>query len=131
MYGVASFANGHTAKHDLIIGADGIGSAVRKIIGLNQRNDLPRQAVYIPMSIPKMPLNTVCSTTRWIVLWNIGAVRKTNGIRSCFRPVMAESSCLTIPSSLGRQVIMPIKHGAAKIALSKNSLPHTLSSTRK
>lgn len=33
--GVVSFENGHTGKHDLIIGADGIGSVVRKIIGLN------------------------------------------------------------------------------------------------
>lgn len=29
-----TFANGHTAQHDLIIGADGIGSVVRKLIGL-------------------------------------------------------------------------------------------------
>ncbi|RFU27330.1 hypothetical protein B7463_g8996, partial [Scytalidium lignicola] len=33
--GVISFTNGSTAKHDLIVGADGIGSAVRKIIGLH------------------------------------------------------------------------------------------------
>lgn len=29
-----TFANGKTAQHDLIVGADGIGSAVRGIIGL-------------------------------------------------------------------------------------------------
>lgn len=29
------FTNGHSAKHDVIIGADGIGSVVRKLIGLN------------------------------------------------------------------------------------------------
>ncbi|KAF4242427.1 hypothetical protein CNMCM6805_002940 [Aspergillus fumigatiaffinis] len=32
--GVITFANGKTAQHDLIVGADGIGSAVRSIIGL-------------------------------------------------------------------------------------------------
>ncbi|KAH8886559.1 salicylate hydroxylase [Thozetella sp. PMI_491] len=32
--GVITFANGNTAQHDLIIGADGIGSVVRKVIGL-------------------------------------------------------------------------------------------------
>ncbi|KAK4547328.1 hypothetical protein LTR36_000984 [Oleoguttula mirabilis] len=32
--GVISFDNGRTAKHDAVIGADGIGSAVRKIIGI-------------------------------------------------------------------------------------------------
>lgn len=32
--GVITFANGTTAQHDLIVGADGIGSAVRSIIGL-------------------------------------------------------------------------------------------------
>ncbi|KAL1307022.1 hypothetical protein AAFC00_005648 [Neodothiora populina] len=32
--GTIFFANGHSAQHDAIIGADGIGSAVRKIIGL-------------------------------------------------------------------------------------------------
>lgn len=30
-----SFSNGTTYLHDLIVGADGIGSVVRKIIGLN------------------------------------------------------------------------------------------------
>ena len=35
MHGVVSFANGLTAQHDLVIGADGIGSTVRKVIGLN------------------------------------------------------------------------------------------------
>jgi salicylate hydroxylase len=29
------FTNGKTAQHDLIIGADGIGSAVRRLIGIN------------------------------------------------------------------------------------------------
>ncbi|KAH8817284.1 putative salicylate hydroxylase [Xylogone sp. PMI_703] len=33
--GVVSFADGNTTKHDLIVGADGIGSVVRKVIGLN------------------------------------------------------------------------------------------------
>ena len=33
--GMISFANGATAQHDLVVGADGIGSAVRRIIGLN------------------------------------------------------------------------------------------------
>lgn len=32
--GLITFANGHTAKHDLIVGADGIGSIARKLIGL-------------------------------------------------------------------------------------------------
>ncbi|KAJ4423611.1 hypothetical protein N0V82_001779 [Gnomoniopsis sp. IMI 355080] len=32
--GVITFANGHSAQHDLVIGADGIGSVVRKLIGL-------------------------------------------------------------------------------------------------
>lgn len=32
--GLITFTNGHTAQHDLIIGADGIGSVVRKLIGL-------------------------------------------------------------------------------------------------
>lgn len=29
------FPNGETAQHDLVIGADGIGSAVRRILGIN------------------------------------------------------------------------------------------------
>jgi salicylate hydroxylase len=29
------FTNGEKVRHDLIVGADGIGSAIRKIIGLN------------------------------------------------------------------------------------------------
>lgn len=33
--GTITFTNGVTAKHDLIVGADGIGSAVRGIIGIN------------------------------------------------------------------------------------------------
>ncbi|RAL16368.1 FAD/NAD(P)-binding domain-containing protein [Aspergillus homomorphus CBS 101889] len=33
--GIITFANGETARHDLIIGADGIGSVVRGIIGLH------------------------------------------------------------------------------------------------
>ncbi|KAL3488183.1 hypothetical protein BJX62DRAFT_253487 [Aspergillus germanicus] len=33
--GLITFSNGTTAQHDLIIGADGIGSAVRRIIGLH------------------------------------------------------------------------------------------------
>ncbi|KAJ0104033.1 hypothetical protein J7T55_009698 [Diaporthe amygdali] len=32
--GLVTFVNGHTARHDLIIGADGIGSVVRRLIGL-------------------------------------------------------------------------------------------------
>lgn len=32
--GKVSFENGHSATHDLIIGADGIGSAVRGLIGV-------------------------------------------------------------------------------------------------
>ncbi|KAI7779453.1 hypothetical protein LA080_000833 [Diaporthe eres] len=32
--GLVTFTNGHTARHDLIIGADGIGSVVRRLIGL-------------------------------------------------------------------------------------------------
>lgn len=32
--GVVTFDNGQTAKHDAVIGADGIGSAVRKVIGI-------------------------------------------------------------------------------------------------
>lgn len=32
--GLVAFTNGHTARHDLLIGADGIGSAVRRLIGL-------------------------------------------------------------------------------------------------
>ncbi|KAL1852095.1 hypothetical protein Daus18300_012307 [Diaporthe australafricana] len=32
--GLVTFANGHTARHDLVIGADGIGSAVRRLIGI-------------------------------------------------------------------------------------------------
>lgn len=35
MSGLITFANGETAQHDFIVGADGIGSVVRKIIGLN------------------------------------------------------------------------------------------------
>lgn len=30
-----TFTDGNTARHDLVVGADGIGSAVRRIIGLN------------------------------------------------------------------------------------------------
>lgn len=33
--GVITFTDGNTARHDLVVGADGIGSAVRRIIGLN------------------------------------------------------------------------------------------------
>lgn len=33
--GVVSFENGVQSKHDLVIGADGIGSAVRGIIGVH------------------------------------------------------------------------------------------------
>jgi salicylate hydroxylase len=33
--GLISFTNGETAKHDLIIGADGIGSIVRNVIGIH------------------------------------------------------------------------------------------------
>lgn len=33
--GVVTFTNGVDAKHDLIVGADGIGSVVRGIIGVN------------------------------------------------------------------------------------------------
>lgn len=33
--GVISFENGRTAQHDLIIGADGIGSTVRKMLSIN------------------------------------------------------------------------------------------------
>ncbi|PLN83888.1 FAD/NAD(P)-binding domain-containing protein [Aspergillus taichungensis] len=33
--GVISFTNGKTVRHDLIIGADGIGSSVRSILGLH------------------------------------------------------------------------------------------------
>ncbi|OJJ77628.1 hypothetical protein ASPBRDRAFT_36851 [Aspergillus brasiliensis CBS 101740] len=33
--GLISFANGETARHDLIVGADGIGSVVRGIIGIH------------------------------------------------------------------------------------------------
>ncbi|KAG9571087.1 aldehyde dehydrogenase, partial [Aureobasidium melanogenum] len=33
--GTITFINGNSAQHDVIIGADGIGSVVRKIIGLN------------------------------------------------------------------------------------------------
>lgn len=33
--GAITFENGNVAQHDLIIGADGIGSAVRRIIGIN------------------------------------------------------------------------------------------------
>ncbi|KAH6870838.1 hypothetical protein BKA58DRAFT_316469 [Alternaria rosae] len=33
--GLIKFSNGSSAQHDLIIGADGIGSVTRKIIGLN------------------------------------------------------------------------------------------------
>lgn len=32
--GLIAFTNGSTAQHELVIGADGIGSAVRKIIGI-------------------------------------------------------------------------------------------------
>lgn len=32
--GLVTFTNGHTARHDLLIGADGIGSVVRRLIGL-------------------------------------------------------------------------------------------------
>jgi len=32
--GLITFTNGYTARHDLIIGADGIGSVVRRLIGL-------------------------------------------------------------------------------------------------
>ena len=32
--GKITFENGHTATHDLVIGADGIGSAVRNVIGI-------------------------------------------------------------------------------------------------
>lgn len=32
--GIITFKNGATAQHDLIVGADGIGSAVRGIIGI-------------------------------------------------------------------------------------------------
>lgn len=35
MHGLVLFANGHTAQHDIVIGADGIDSITRKIIGLN------------------------------------------------------------------------------------------------
>ncbi|KAJ8114657.1 hypothetical protein OPT61_g3510 [Boeremia exigua] len=33
--GLITFTNGSTSQHDLIVGADGIGSVTRKIIGLN------------------------------------------------------------------------------------------------
>jgi len=33
--GIITFENGVTAQHDLVVGCDGIGSAVRKIIGIN------------------------------------------------------------------------------------------------
>lgn len=33
--GIITFKNGTTAHHDLIVGADGIGSVVRSIIGIN------------------------------------------------------------------------------------------------
>ncbi|PWY78279.1 salicylate hydroxylase [Aspergillus heteromorphus CBS 117.55] len=33
--GVISFANGESVRHDLVVGADGIGSAVRGIIGIH------------------------------------------------------------------------------------------------
>ena len=33
--GLIRFSNGVTAQHDVVIGADGIGSATRRIIGVN------------------------------------------------------------------------------------------------
>ncbi|OIW34814.1 salicylate hydroxylase [Coniochaeta ligniaria NRRL 30616] len=33
--GTITFANGHVAQHDLIIGADGIGSVVRRVLGIH------------------------------------------------------------------------------------------------
>ncbi|PWY91915.1 salicylate hydroxylase [Aspergillus sclerotioniger CBS 115572] len=45
--GVISFANGETAQHDLIVGADGIGSAVRGIIGVHpERKPAPSSCLH-------------------------------------------------------------------------------------
>ncbi|KAI0477374.1 salicylate hydroxylase [Xylariaceae sp. FL0804] len=42
--GVISFENGATATHDLIVGADGIGSAVRRILGISPEKRPSEQA---------------------------------------------------------------------------------------
>ncbi|KAK2753619.1 hypothetical protein FQN54_007396 [Arachnomyces sp. PD_36] len=49
--GVITFENGNVAQHDLIVGADGIGSVVRKLIGINpEKRPAPSSCLHANVS---------------------------------------------------------------------------------
>jgi 2-polyprenyl-6-methoxyphenol hydroxylase-like FAD-dependent oxidoreductase len=142
------FTDGSSVQHDLIVGADGIGSAVRKLIGIQvEKRPADSSCLHANVTAEEavaLGLPSYGELNSAIEYWGghgmccpaiLAGLKlttsKTLSTRSSSLHVEEAAFSLTTASSRAKRVTTLDKHGRARICQSTNFYPHTLISTRK
>jgi 2-polyprenyl-6-methoxyphenol hydroxylase-like FAD-dependent oxidoreductase len=109
--GIISFENGVQANHDLIVGADGIGSSVRRTLGIipDRKQSTSR----------KISTSSVFTTTVPMKQSNPGVAKVST--RLSFHPVARENSIPSIVSSQSKRPRILVKDGVTRLAWMNSS----------